>query len=317
MRVRILVIAGTIFLSLGLVGIALTLAQGAVPGQTQPDAESIREAELSAAAELDAVETIRETTQITAPMIITAPLFVGVDNVAEFTYQIEPDTGNNHPRFNGFEIWGAAYDPDNERVLFVSGTNLYQWSSDGVVEILGSIKSAVGTNVLSMVGLAYGDGVLYGVRNITTPGDPEGLYQIDLDTLVATPLAAFTPDSMFEIGGLDYDGETGKLYGTNDYPEGQGLIEIDASGVITVVAPYPDGQVDLDGLAVGDGRAYLIPDDPGFIYVYDFATLTYTTPISNPWTTEEIFSAGAWIEGPEPIYLPIAAGSPLDEPANR
>jgi hypothetical protein len=315
MRVRILVIAGTIFLSLGLVGIALTLAQGAVPGQAQPDAESIREAELSAAAELNAAETIRETTQITAPRVITAPLFVGVDNVAQFTYQVEPDTGDSHPLFKGFEIWGAAYDPDNDRVIFVSGTNLYQWSSDGMVEILGSIKSTDGVNVLSMVGLAYGDGMLYGVRNISTPGDPEGLYQIDTDTLVATSLAAFTPEAMFEVGGLDYDGETGKLYATNDLTSG--LIEIDASGVITVVAPYPEGQTDLDGLAVGDGRAYLIPDEPGFIYVYDFATLTYTTPISNPWTTDEIFSAGAWIEGPEPLYLPIAAGSPLDEPANR
>jgi hypothetical protein len=316
MRVRILVIAGTILLSLGLVGIALTLAQGVVPGQTQPDAESIREAELSAAAELDAAETVRETAQITAPMIITAPLFVGVDNVDEFTYQIEPDTGDNYPRFEGFEIWGAAYDPDNERVLFVSGTNLYQWSSDGVVEILGSIKSTDGINVLSMVGLAYGDGVLYGVRNITTPGDPEGLYQIDTDTLVATSLAAFTPDSVYEIGGLDYDGETGKLYATNDHTDG-GLVEINATGVITAVAPYPEGQIDLDGLAIGNGRAYLIPDEPGFIYVYDFATMTYTTPISNPWTTEEIFSAGAWIPGPEPAYLPIVTGSPLGEPANR
>jgi hypothetical protein len=313
MRVRILVIAGTIFLSLGLVGIALTLAQGVVPGPAQPDAESIREAELSAAAERGPAVTLRESVQITLPEVITAPLFTGVDNVSEFTYLVEPDTGVNHPLFDGFEIWGAAYDPDAERLFFVDGVNLYQWSlADSVLKLLGIIRNSDLT-ALSMVGLAYGDGTLYGIRNITSASDPEGLYAINTDTLIATLVTTFgTSPNMFDMAGLDYDLDTGKLYATNDNPATRGLVELGLTGVITPIAPYPEGQTDLDGLAIGDGRAYLIPDDPGFIYVYDFATMTYTTPISNPWTTEEIFAGGAWIPGPEPVYMPVAAGSPLE-----
>jgi hypothetical protein len=76
----------------------------------------------------------------------------------------------------------------------------------------------------------------------------------------------------------------------------RGLVQIDPDGTVTLLAPYPEGQTDIDGLAVGDdGRAYLVTDEPGSIYVFDFATMTYTTPIGNPWTSSEIFSAGAWV----------------------
>ena len=46
----------------------------------------------------------------------------------------------------------------------------------------------------------------------------------------------------------------------------------------------------------------LVPDEPGSIYVWDLAGGAYVAPLPNPWTTAEIFSAGAWIEvaGPAP-----------------
>ncbi len=316
MRVRILVIAGTIFLSLGLVGMALALAQSAAPGQARPDAESSREAELAAAAEQSPVLAPRGSVQITAPLVISAPLFVGVDRVAQFTHLIDPETGESHSLFDGYEVWGAAYAPDTRRLFFVTGPTLYQWSLlDGVLERLGTIENSKGTAALSMVGLAYGDGTLYGVRNITTADDPKGLYAIDPDTLIAANVAPFGPNpDLIDLSGLDYNHENGKLYATNNNFMAPGLVELGLNGVITPVAPYPAGKNHLDGLAIGDGRAYLIPDAPGFIYVYDFATTSYTTPITNPWTTEAVFAGGAWISGPGPTYLPVVAGSPLLEP---
>lgn len=316
MRVRILVIAGTFFLSLGLVGMALMPASRAGAAQPAPNAESLLEAELAAAAEANARTTLHGPVAITAPSVVTAPLFVGVDNVSEFAYLVDPDTSESSALFDDHEIWGAAYDPDNERVLFVEGVSLYEWSTDGVLKFMGDVTSANTGNSMAMVGLAYGDGVLYALRNITTPQNPEGLYEINLNTQVATLVTTFSPGpDLYDIGGLAFDPVSDKLYGTNDIPDSRGLVEIGLNGVITAVAPYPAGQNDLDGLAIGDGRAYLVPDEPGFIYVYDFATMTYTTPITNPWTTSEVFSGAAWIQMPKPSYFPAVFGSSLAEPS--
>ena len=54
------------------------------------------------------------------------------------------------------------------------------------------------------------------------------------------------------------------------------------------------GETDIDGLAFDNGRLYLITDEPGNIYVYNLGTGSYETPLTNPWTTSEVFSgAGA------------------------
>lgn len=315
MRVRILVILGALALSLGMVGIALTLAQDPVAPQPGADAEANREAAAAAEAEANATFQTRQSLDFTAPAVISAPLFAGIDNVTQFAYLIDPDTGESHPLFDGTEVWGAAFDNDNDLVFFVKGASLYQWPLDGEPELLGNIQSVVVEGFLAMVGLAYGDGTLYGIRNISSEGDPEGLYSIDPATLDATLVTTYDVlPGLVDLGGLDFDHETGTLYGTNDTPTTRGLVEVSLDGEITVVAPYPEGQSDLDGLAIGNGRAYLIPDEPGQIYVFDFATMTYTTPIPNPWTSSEIFSGGAWVEPgvPAPKYMPYVAGSPLD-----
>jgi hypothetical protein len=315
MRVRILVILGALALSLGMVGIALTLAQDTVAPQPGADAEANREAAAAVEAEANAEFMARETLDFTGPAVISAPLFAGIDQFSEFAYLIDPDTGEDFPLFDGVEVWGAAFDNDNNRVFFVRGASLYQWPLDGEPELLGNIKSVVVEQFLAMVGLAYGDGTLYGIRNISSEGDPEGLYSIDPDALEATLITNYNVvPGLVDLGGLAFNPETGTLYGTNDTPATRGLVEVGLDGEITVIAPYPAGQSDLDGLAIGDGRAYLIPDEPGQIYVFDFAPMTYTTPISNPWTSSETFSGGAWVEPsvPEPKYMPYVAGSPLD-----
>jgi hypothetical protein len=98
---------------------------------------------------------------------------------------------------------------------------------------------------------------------------------------------------------MDADPDSGVLYGTNDGTALRGLVQIDLDGTLTLVTPYPEGVVDIDGLAVSDdGRAFLVPDAPGDIRVFNFNSMTYTAPITNPWTTSEIFSAAAWLTEP-------------------
>ncbi|MCB0207434.1 MAG: hypothetical protein KDH89_21645, partial [Anaerolineae bacterium] len=147
-----------------------------------------------------------------------------------------------------------------------------------------------------MVGLAFYNGQLYGVKNIAN----EAIWAIDTNTLVATVFIDYA-DADFDLGGFAADPNTGEFYATNDdtTPNGSGLFRINPDGSGTLIAPYPAGQTDIDGLAVSDdGYAYLVIDEPGFIYVYDLVGNAYTTPLDNPWTSAEVFSGGAYIVQP-------------------
>lgn len=304
MRKRASMLFLIIVITLGMVFVSLAIAQDAGQGTAQD--EGRLEADKAATAENQAAggdlsEATAGTPNANFTMqgqaVVTAPLFVGVDDINTPTYLIDPQTGDAHPQFTGAEIWGAAYDPDNERVLFSSGATLYQWPISGTPTLLGTFESSASGNALAIVGLAYADGTLYGSRTLSSALDPEGIYEIDPDTLQATVAITYNvAPSAMDIGGLAADPADGTLYATNDSALLRGLVQISSGGDVTLVAPYPDGELDVDGLAVGDdGRAYLITDEPGNIYVYDFATMTYTAPISNPWTSNELFSAGAWI----------------------
>ena len=230
------------------------------------------------------------------PAGVDGPLFVGVDDVTVPAYRIDVTNSNATQAFVGFQVWGAAYDPAGDRVLFNSGSMLYEWPVGGAVNLLGTIVDGLGA-AQAMVSLAFHDGVLYATKNIAN----EAVWTIDTSTLVATVLIDYV-DAEFDFGGLAVDPATGDLYATNDdtSPHGSGLFRINNDATGTLIAPYPAGQTDIDGLAIGGGFAYLVIDEPGSIYVWDFAGGTYATPLTNPWTSSEIFSAGAWIEAGTP-----------------
>lgn len=306
MRFRILVIIGAMALALGLVGVALTMAQGAVSSRPGTD-ESGREAAAAAALEANPGPVLRSAAVFTPPAVISAPLFVGTSNDALFTFVVDPDTAANYPLFDGFEVWGAAFDTDNRRMFFNQGPTLYEWPLDGAPGALGQIKGGVSGANLSMYGLAYAGGTLYAARPLNTAADPEGIYTIEPATLSATLWTTYTAAlEDTDIGGLAADPATGALYGTNDADALRGLVQIDPNGSLSILAPYPAGEEDIDGLAYADGRAYLVTDEPGPIYVFDFATMTYTAPITNPWTTEELFAGAAWITAEEVVTPTIS-----------
>ena len=298
MKFRILTIVGVMALALGLVGITLALAQDGAPAPTAPT-EAEREAAAAAAMEANPPAIARASAVFTPPAVISAPLFVGVDEPNEFTYLVDPVTSDAYPLFDGFDVWGAAFDAANRRIFFALGTPLAVWPLDGSPGSLGLVRSAASSQPLAIAGLAYHEGMLYGSRTVASAADPEAIYLIDPVTLSATVHITYSvPTTQVDIGGLAVDPATGDLYGTNDTAALRGLVRIGPDGSITVVAPYPAGQNDIDGLAIGDGRAYLVTDQPGDFYVFDFATLTYTTPITNPWTTSELFAGAAWITAP-------------------
>lgn len=224
---------------------------------------------------------------------VTHPLFVGVDDATIPAYIGNPIDNQWLQAFTGGIIWGAGYDIANDIIYFNNGANLYQWIvGNPTIDTLGIITDSLGAN-FTLVGLAFYDGKLYACRNIAN----EAIYEINLSTLVATPFIDYV-DADFDYGGLAFDPNTGDLYGTNDdaSPFGAGLFKINLDGTGTLVAPYPAGESDIDGLAISHtGIAYLVIDQPGNIYTYDLVGGTYADTLASPWTTSEVFSGATWI----------------------
>lgn len=281
----------SLLIGLSLLSVAIVAAQG---GNSE-DPETIREQNAAHAAEAGTY-TLPPDLFTTSLLGLNYPLIAGVDDANIGAYEIDPVSNASNNLFTGAQAWGLAYNPTDDTVYIVSGSTLYSWpASGGTPTLIGTIQDPGGTT-LSMVALAYYNGTFWSTRNIGT----EGLYTIDPTTAVATFVAPYSvPNADIDIGGLAFD-SSGVLYGTNDDTSlpggGSGLVQIALNGTVTHVAPYPAGETDIDGLAVGDdGRAYLIEDDPGpGIHVYDFGTNAYVGTLNTPWGTAETFSAGAW-----------------------
>jgi hypothetical protein len=296
---------------LAIVVLVLFMLPGAALAQdAAPDAETVLEQAKALAAELSPAAP-PAVIQV-SPAGSVSPLFVGVDDTTVPAYTIDPATNAFTPHTLNVQIWGSAYDAVNDIVYMNNGSTLYAWPvGSPAVNTLGAITDPAGATQ-AMVGLAFYNGTLYGVKNIAN----EAVYTIDLTTRVVTVFIDYI-DAEFDFGGLAADPNTGTLYGTNDdtTPNGSGLFRINLDGTGTLITPYPAGQTDIDGLAVShDGFAYLVTDEPGFIYVWDFAGGAYATPLNNPWTSAEVFSAGAWIPGgPTAVTLRAlsAAQAPL------
>ncbi|MEZ4767460.1 MAG: hypothetical protein R2844_03435 [Caldilineales bacterium] len=240
------------------------------------------------------------------------PLFMGVDDSTVPAYLMDVTNSATVQAFVGTEVWGSAYDPVSDKVYFNDGSTLYEWPVGGTVNLIGTIADPTGATQV-MVGLAFYNGQLYGTKNIAN----EAIWAIDTTTGVATVFIDYV-DADLDCGGFSADPNDGTFYCTNDdsTPYGAGLVIINPDASVTPVAAYPAGQTDIDGLAVSDdGYAYLVIDEPGNIYVYDLVGGAYVTPLTAPWTSSEVFSAGAWIP-PAGQQAPICWQGELGIPDN-
>lgn len=236
-------------------------------------------------------------------------LFVAVDELTEYATAV--DIGDNMftQLFTGYDPWGAAIiqsaTPGNAVVFFVSGSELWRWQS-GTPTLCCNVTYQ-GANQ-SMVSAAYNSSAeqLLMSRNVTTEAIyillvPGGVCPASCEMIQAI---VYNPDEN-DFGGLAFNRNLGHLYGTNDdsTPGPAGVYRILPDGSTSLVVAYPAGETDIDGLAYGGGKLYLVTDEPGDIYVYDIAGATFDPPLANPWTTSETFSAGAYGLGLIPVEL--------------
>ncbi len=199
-----------------------------------------------------------------------------------------------------FAAWGAAADEDSGVLYWNNGGTLFRgtYSPSGTLDTT-QVAMTLGGSTVNFTGLAYDtlDDKLYGYRNITVPG----LYEIDPVSGVATLVFATTST---DFGGFDYDRATDAFYGLNDTAaglSGTGLYRIDkplSAPTFTRLSAYPGTDVDIDGLAVGGGKAYLVQDNPAQgIHVFNLTTNSYEADLVNPFAGTGTFSAGAWAPG--------------------
>ncbi len=211
--------------------------------------------------------------------------------------------GSSTSVLSDFPIYGATTDFSQKRILFTSsagspsmpinGDQLYALPFGGVAPVLLGTVTTDGTTPLRIDGLAAIDGKLYGVVD---NGLSDGFYSINLTTFIATLIASYDPMTI-DISGIDADPVSKKIYGADD---AQGsIVEIDPlTGSTSVLASFPIGQMDIDGVAVGAGKIFLVSDEPGFIYTYNLKTNSYDSPIISPFGQTDIFAGGA-------AYMPM------------
>lgn len=225
-----------------------------------------------------------------------AQLIVSNDGAANSTiWHIDLQTNTATSVLSGTQAraWGMAYDPGSNTLYWNDGGTLYS----SAFSLGGLTPSSVGLTfnggATNFVGLAWWQGRLVGTRNIGT----EGVYDINPITGETTLISAY--NSGFDFGGLDSDGT--RLYGLSDSSPaggpGAGLYDIDANtGMTDFIVGYPAGDTDIDGLAIGGGRAYFVNDTGSQqIFVYNLTTNSFEASLNNPIVGSGIFSAGAYI----------------------
>ncbi len=245
-----------------------------------------------------------------------ARLFVGTDDfgsTALNAWEVDVSDSSSSLLWGGGmpEVWGMSADPATETLYVADATELYSGTvSNAPPTVVGNFRLPGDTTNLSFVGLAFGEGKVWGSRSSNSTAAPEGIYLVDPATAEVT-LQFAVPSADYDFGGLAYNPDDGLFYGTSDDtsgPGGAGLYSIDIDkGVIDFVTAYPAGETDIDGLAIGDGVAYLTEDESGqSIHPYDLATGMYLTSLTHPSPTNEIFSGAAWIPEPTSLSLLIA-----------
>lgn len=253
----------------------------------------------------------------------SAQLIVGNDQSGTATiWNVDPTTGAATALYsasnNNAKPWGMAADNVNSVLYWNNGGNLFSATYASLLSgtpTINTVAMTFNSATVNFVGLGYNPntGKLLGVRNIAT----ESVYEIDPTTGVASIL--FAHPTAFDFGGLEYDATNGKLYGLNDAVgggSGRGLYELVDGTTQTLVAGYPAGETDIDGLAVHNGTAYYVTDGPNTtqasFYVYDIATGLQTGTIASPFTGSGTFSAATYAAGlavPEPgTMIAVAAG---------
>lgn len=259
-----------------------------------------------------------------------AQLVVGHDSAAGQIAVIDfanPGTPRTLLTGTDAQVQAMAADESGRMLYWLDGgTRLmrapYTFSGTITPTLVG--LTTVGGTTTTFTGLAFDstERKLYAWRNSGSLGT-EGFYEINGTNGQATLVYA-TATTGFDFGGFDFDAATNAFFACSD-SNGAGIYRLSkplATTTPVLVTPYPSGDSDIDGLAAGGGRIYLVNDNNTGMYVYNLSSAAYEATV--PFTyasTGGTFCGGAYapglllpptgsdlslviIDSPDPIILP-------------
>ncbi len=265
----------------------------------------------------------------------TAQLIAGRSDNIEPAYYIDVNTGVPTELFSFADaglalsgVEGLAVD-DANRTIYVSsgiGSPLTQvilsahyddrdFVNPSHIRLRKVVDLAPGLRITGLAWDSVNNKLLavypFGVSN-------EGVYEINLTTGALTLRVDFQPASGdWDLRGFDFNPADGLFYATNlDSTPGRSLISIDANGAGTITPIVGAGALTIpeSGLAIGNNRAYIVPDDDDSpstnpIRVYNLGTGLFEADIFTPWgfNGDESAAGAGW--GPNALTVP--AGSNL------
>lgn len=195
------------------------------------------------------------------------------------------------------EAWAMAYDSTNGVLYFAGdGPQIFRWSPGAPTPTLVCTARTAAGSPVQPAALAYLGGKLY--ASVTSP--LVRISEVNLTSGVLSPTSA--PLAM-SSENLAADASAGKLYTYLRTPlsgTSPGLYELDPANFASpqlVGAAAPLG-FDIDGLAVGGGRAYLIEDSSFPFSIFDFAQGAYLgAQLASPWPRDMFRAAGEFAPG--------------------
>ena len=241
------------------------------------------------------------------PIFPPPGLFSGTGSFDGFVvnpaYTVNEYLGSARGLFAEIPVWASGYF-GSVGVLYFTTSTADVSDTDGSQMMFwgGGLPTpfctlTTGGNPLRVDGLAAdpATGNFFMAHQFGDATGPAGIYAgtncTDIVFLVALPDGG--------VSSLAYDTGSMILYGADDN-SGQIISINTTTGTLTPIVAYPGGATDIDGLAFGEGKLYLVPDGPGqggVIWVYDVAGATYLDPLPTPWMNTDIFSGAVWIPG--------------------
>ncbi len=247
---------------------------------------------------------------LAATPLAAAQIVYGTDDVTlDDNHYFNTSSGTNTSAlWADGEVWGLA-DDDVGGVMYIGdGSALLAWpyNDPNPATAVGTFNDAGRT--LVPLGLGYNNGMLLGYDNDAL--GLEGFWDVDVVTGDCTLFFAVA-STAGDFGGVDIDPATGLIYCSNDAggyvdtsgTSGNGVVAVDAvMATETIVAPYPAGVIDIDGLALDPaGVLWMLEDNPAPLHNYNLGTMMFDpAPPMNAITTTEVFSGGTYTTGFSP-----------------
>jgi len=232
------------------------------------------------------------------------------------------------------KVNGMAADTVNGKLYTNDAARLNVWNYGSVgtpTTLIGGMfrtNDSVTFTATGVDGLAWANGQLYGSTSFGSTVFKRGIYRINttpdsggrcvMTSLWTDPTGVGTLSGTLQFGGIDYNAADGKFWVTNgtdttatggSYQRAIYTVDAFGSGAMVKIADFPAGFTQIDGLAIGGGRAWITQQTPGSstvnIFGYNISTGVYDRSFTFALADGTQRASGAtW--APD-AYLPIPA----------